>query len=111
MFSGYEVRPAAPGPQYGMTAEQTAIRVAQLRANEKPYKRDTPQPGEVGYGQPIIVVQGGSTSLSGPIEVTPTYRCHFWSFANQSGEWFDSQYPCETPRRHYSTFPNGYGWQ
>lgn len=100
------------GPQYGMTEEQTKIRVAYLRANETPYKRDTPQPGEIGYGQPIINVeapQGGQMpDFSKPILVTPVYSCVQWDWANPDGELVYQYHPCGSRRNYWRNSTEGF---
>lgn len=105
--------PDPPEPTFGLTEAETIARVAELRARDKPYKPDAPELGERGYGvvQTPAMAQNDGRGASGPLEVTPVYYCRYWSFANPYGYTFKSYYPCESPREHYRTFPNGYGWQ
>lgn len=66
-----------PEYKFGYTDAELAVRLAEMDADDKPYVPDTPQPGERGYGQPIVIVQGApaAPAQAGPILVTPVYSC------------------------------------
>jgi hypothetical protein len=83
--------------QFGYDGRPDALkaRLAELEANETPYKPDEPQPGERGYGTPKVTVKvEGGSEYNGPTH--PTYRCWTYSLALPDGWWFDSDYPCQS---------------
>lgn len=99
-------RPKPAPIQFGYDGrpEDLKVRLAQLDVLDVPYKPDTPQPGERGYGVPKVTVQGGGSTISGPIEVIPVYYCTSWGFVNPQGTTYKSNYPCETPSEHYGKY-------
>jgi hypothetical protein len=62
--------------KFGYTEEEWKVREREIAANLKPYKPDTPQPGERGYG--VVVVQNEPAQAAPsnkPILVTNVYTC------------------------------------
>jgi hypothetical protein len=106
LLHDYEPPPPLPPVEFGYTDEEARVRVAELRAQDEPYKPDTPQPGEVGYGQPQITVEvnGGGTVSSGPTYVTPVYMCWYQNFIYPQGVWLPMSYPCEPAYQQYRDF-------
>jgi hypothetical protein len=111
VFVGFAVPPGSPKPsnepQFGYTPEQLKVRIAELEARDTPYKPDTPQPGEEGFGRPIIInkapAPAPAPANNGPILVTNVYSCVQWDWANPDGQLVYQYRPCGSRRNPWWT--------
>ena len=109
VFVGFATTPGSPKsqPQYGYTPEQLKVRIAELEARAKPYKPDTPQPGERGFSQPIVITRAAPavapTAPTGPALVTNVYSCVQWDWADPDGKLVYQYRPCGSRKNPWWT--------